>query len=148
MAKEYKEVYGSQEAPVDVVLIEEKGSGISLAQDLDRAGIPVSKYNPGKAGKVQRLHAVSHLIEGGKVWIPESSTRKDDFADWAWPLIRQMMSFPNAARDDLTDTATQALALLRDYQFITTDEDAEIERKEREMERDKNKNESFNPYGV
>jgi len=148
MVKEYKEVYGQDDAKVDVVLIEAKGSGIALIQDLERAGVPVKQYNPGRADKVQRLHSVTHLMEAGKVWIPESSKRKDDFADWAWPVVKQLMSFPNAVHDDLVDSTTQALALLRDYQFIYTDDDAEVERKEREQERDRDVKEFTNPYAI
>ena len=124
---EWSAVYGHDDAKVSAVLIEEKGSGIPLIQDLRRAGVPVQAYNPGRADKVQRMHSISHLVEGGKVWIPESSRRKGDFVDWSWALVRQLLMFPNATRDDYCDTFSQVLALLRDQQWIVTDADRDLD---------------------
>jgi hypothetical protein len=45
---------------------------------------------------------------------------------WADLLIRQMAQFPNAKRDDLTDSATQALNWLRKLGRIRTDEERRL----------------------
>jgi hypothetical protein len=45
---EFKTLYGESDQRPDVALIEEKGSGISLCQDLRAAGVPVVPYNPGR----------------------------------------------------------------------------------------------------
>lgn len=118
--REYSVKYGVNERRPDIVLIEEKGSGISLIQDLRRAGIPVRSYNPGKADKVQRAHTVSHLVKDGALWVPESSNpaRAGQFRDWALPMIDQMCYFPNVLHDDYVDTITQFLALMRDMQYM------------------------------
>lgn len=119
--KEWGSVYGDKQVSADVVLIEEKGSGISLVQDLRLAGVPVKAYNPGRADKIQRLHAVSHLIYGGRVYIPESTKYGGKFATWSDALIAQLCAFPLVENDDYVDTATQALQLLRDQQWLSVD---------------------------
>lgn len=114
--------YGPNERRPDIVLIEEKGSGISLIQDLRRAGIPVRAYNPGRADKTQRAHATSHLVKDGCLWIPESGNekRRGQFRDWAEPMVEQLCFFPNVLHDDYVDTVTQFLALMRDAQYMTS----------------------------
>ena len=127
--REFQVKYGPNERRPDIVLIEDKGSGITLRQDLQRAGIPVRKYNPGKADKTQRAHTVSHLVKDGALWIPESSNpkRKGQFRDWAEPMIEELCYFPNVTHDDYTDTVTQFLALMRDMSYM---QGAEIKEEE------------------
>lgn len=112
--------------PVDIVLIEEKGSGITLIQDLQRAGIPVRAYNPGKMDKVQRLHAVSHLVANGRCYIPESTKVPGEFRTWATDFVTELCTFPNSLHDDQVDAFSQALSLLRDQTWLTIDP-AEVE---------------------
>lgn len=113
--------YGEQEKEVDIVLIEEKGSGISLAQDLRRGRVPVRTYNPGKADKIARVHSIAPLIEAGLIYIPESRKNPGQFPAWANKLIDQLITFPNAGSDDLTDTTSQCLIYLRDAGMLTLD---------------------------
>ena len=108
------------ERRADVVLIEDKGSGISLRQDLSLA-VPVRAYNPGRADKVQRLHAVSNLPCQGVVFIPESRSKPGEFAAWADPLVDQVCSFPLVSNDDLVDTFSQALQYLKDQGWLVID---------------------------
>lgn len=141
MYDEYKSKYGDQEKGVDVVLIEDKGSGISLAQDLRRAMIPVRTYNPGKADKTTRVHSIAPLIEAGLVYIPESKKSPGQFPAWANVLINQLITFPNAERDDLCDTASQVLIYLRDAGMITLDQNKFVEGYEYPKKR-------VNPYAM
>lgn len=119
--EEYESLYGEPGKRVDLVLVEDKASGISILQDLQRAGIPCRAYNPGRADKVQRLHLVANIIAHGRCYIPESTVHKGQPRDWAEPLVSQICSFPEAERDDLTDTVSQALRLLRDMSFLQID---------------------------
>jgi len=119
--EEYESLYGEPGKKVDLVLVEDKASGISILQDLQRAGIPCRAYNPGRADKVQRLHLVANIIAHGRCYIPESTVHKGQPRDWAEPLVSQICSFPEAERDDLTDTVSQALRLLRDMSFLQID---------------------------
>ena len=118
---DYTASYGEPGKRVDLVLIEEKGSGISLIQDLQRANVYVRAYNPGRADKVQRLHIVSNIISAGRVYVPESDTRPGQFRSWANDFIEQICSFPLATHDDYVDTASQVLRVLRDMNFLNID---------------------------
>lgn len=125
--RDYQMRYGVGERRPDIVLIEDKGSGISLRQDLQRAGIPCRKYNPGRADKTERANTVSHLVKDGVLWIPETANEKraGQFRDWAEPMIEQLCFYPNVTHDDYVDTVTQFLALMRDMYYMRAAEIAE-----------------------
>lgn len=129
----------------DLLLIEEKGSGISLRQMLSREGIVTYPYNPGKADKLQRLHAVSHIFAGGYVWVLESKKNPGQPRAWADPLISQLCSFAgegSVKHDDYVDSTTQAIRYLADAARMSVEnpklpEDDPVPRRE-----------VVNPYGV
>ena len=120
---EYETVYGEgrEKKRVDLLLVEDKAAGISLIQDLQRAGLPVRGYNPGRADKSQRLSIVANIIKAGRVWIPESGVRKGYVRDWAEGMVSQICSFPNTAHDEYVDCISQALRFLRDAGWISID---------------------------
>lgn len=96
----------------DLVLIEDKGSGISLIQELKRLGIRLKAISRNKGDdKVSRAHVASVMLEQGVVWYPKDKA-------WATEVIRQCASFPNAKHDDLTDTVVDALIFLRNFKRI------------------------------
>ena len=124
VVEEFETVYGDGKIKkrVDMLLIEDKSAGISLIQDLRRAGVPVIPYNPGRADKIQRLSIVANVIKAGRVWIPESGVRKGFVRDWAEGMISQVCSFPEGtAHDDFVDAMSQALRYLRDAGWLTID---------------------------
>jgi len=123
---DFKEaVYGDGKIgkKADIILVEEKGSGITLLQDLGRMGLPVRAYNPGRQDKVARLHTVSYLPANGRVWIPESVKKERHFRTWAEPFVEQLCIFPNdeEGHDDYVDTFSQAMSLLRDEGWLVID---------------------------
>lgn len=148
--KEFKAEYGGDpddprkpgQKP-DMALIEEKGSGITLIQDLTRAGVSIRAYNPGKMDKVQRMHAVSHLVCHGRVYIMQSAKDPEQFVTWATEFIEQVCLFPMALHDDYADTLSQLLALLRDEDWLSIDPQ-EVE-KEYSDEKDRDRPRG-NPY--
>jgi phage terminase large subunit-like protein len=81
----------------------------------------VRSYNPGRADKVQRLSIVANIIKAGRVWIPESSTRKGFVRDWAEGMVSQICSFPETTHDDFCDSMSQALRFLRDAGWLNID---------------------------
>lgn len=104
----------------DLLLIEEKGSGISLRQALAVENVITESYNPGNMDKLSRLHAVSPMYAHGRVWCVESDVRPGQPKTWANPLISQVCSFVGEGsieHDDLLDTTTQALKLYMDKFF-------------------------------
>jgi hypothetical protein len=126
VVEEYSSIYGDENEfghgkKVDMVLIEDKSAGTQLIQDLQRAGLPARSYNPGKADKMMRLNIISPIIQRGRVYLPESSTKAGVARDWCEPLINQLCSFPEVRHDDLVDTTSQALRVLRDMGFLVID---------------------------
>ena len=101
----------------DMMLIEAKASGASLADELRLINLPVTTYSPGrrKGGggmdKTTRMHMVSPIFESGKVWYPD-----ERFAD---EVIEEVASFPNGDHDDYCDSMTMALMRFRQGGFIS-----------------------------
>lgn len=105
----------------DILLIEDKGSGISLRQMLEREGIEAYAYNPGRADKLTRLHMVSPIFAQKRVWVPESDKFPGKPRSWVEPLIYQLCSFTgerSIKHDDHVDQTTQALRLCMDKRMI------------------------------
>lgn len=149
VVEEYESKFGGIEGDMnrpghspDIVLIEEKGSGISLIQDLSRTNVPIRSYNPGRADKTQRLHAVSHLIMNGRVYIPESGKVPGEPRTWATDFITEICVYPNSLHDDYVDTCTQALCLLRDQSWLSIDP----EEKDEDYADERKKKKVSNPY--
>lgn len=85
--------------------IEDKASGQSLIQELrTESGISVIPVKV-SSDKVSRVNAVTPLIEGGRVFIPEKAQWLDDF-------MNEMQTFPNGKHDDIVDALSMALDAL------------------------------------
>lgn len=101
--------------PADLILIEDKGSGISLRQMLANEGVITQPYNPGAMDKLSRLHACSPLFPHGRVWCIESVKRPGELRAYAESVIAQLCTYVGEGsleHDDLLDTSTQALLFL------------------------------------
>lgn len=87
----------------DAVLIEEKGSGTSLIQELEAAEPPLRAIAivPEK-DKVTRMAAQSVKFEAGYVFIPVD-------APWLDELQRELLQFPHGRHDDQVDSISQYL---------------------------------------
>lgn len=121
----------------DIILIEDKGSGISLRQNLERDGIFTYAYNPGREDKLTRLHVVSDVFARRQVWVPgsEHASRKGKPKSWAEPVITQLCSYrgPGSIRhDDHLDQSTQAIRLCKDKGLIQA-----LKKKPEDRERDR-----------
>jgi phage terminase large subunit-like protein len=68
-----------------------------------------------------RLNLVAPIIQRGKVYVPESSKNEGCARTWAEALISQVCAFPEVRHDDLTDSMSQALRILRDMGLINID---------------------------
>ena len=94
---------------VDRLLIENKATGITVAQELQRLfaheGFAVQLVDPKSQDKTARLYSVHHIFAEGLVSAPDRS--------WADKVITQCASFPKGKHDDLVDTTSQALRYLR-----------------------------------
>lgn len=84
------------------LLVEDKASGQSLIQELRRESrLPVLPVRVDR-DKISRAHAVTPLIEAGKVFLPRK-------AAWLPDLIDELAAFPFGSHDDQVDSVTQAL---------------------------------------
>ena len=107
---------------IDLIIIEDKGSGISLRQMLSREGINSYPYNPGKADKLARLNAVSHFFYHGIMWMPESETKHGEFKTWTDELIKQICSYAgedSIKHDDYVDSMSQAMIYFADKNWLS-----------------------------
>jgi len=88
------------------VLIEDKGSGQSLIQDLRQSiNMPVIAIEP-CGDKLTRMMTESPAIEAGRVFLPET-------APWLVDFEGELSSFPNGANDDQVDMVSQFLCWIR-----------------------------------
>lgn len=163
--KQYSDYsYDEEERKTDAILIEDKSSGQSLIQDLQRLRLPVFPYNPGNMDKIERAHMVSFLPKQGSLWVPESKKEPGEPVKWARPYLDQLCSFGpdthimierqhRAANmngvtdedtndhDEYVDVTTQALKYLYDAGWLTTNLDPEDDPQEE-------KTKTVNPYAA
>lgn len=116
--------------PIDRLLIENKASGKSVAQEIDRlfagANFAIELVEP-KGDKMARMYAVQHLFENGIVYAPDRT--------WAQMVIDDTAKFPKGSHDDIADTVSGALKWLRDSNFALRSDEHDTEELERDMYR-------------
>lgn len=100
MVRQFYEQYKPRE-----VLIEDKASGQSLIQELQRSTRIAIKPIKVNADKIARVNAVTPLFESGKVKINISEQSKS----LANLVISECEEFPNGEFDDMVDSVTQFL---------------------------------------
>ncbi|MED4455917.1 phage terminase large subunit [Metabacillus fastidiosus] len=83
--------------------IEDKANGSAVIQTLEDEISGIIAVNP-EGGKEARANAVSPLFEAGNVYLPHPL-----MCPWVEDFIEELVSFPNAAHDDMVDACTQAL---------------------------------------
>ena len=110
--------YGEHEQHANTILIEDKGSGISLRQELQSEGIPVTPFNPGRADKIQRANVVAPLIKDGFIYLPESQKYPGQPTTWTDDMMEEITMFPNDEHDDYVDTISQALHYLNQMGYL------------------------------
>lgn len=91
----------------EAIIIEDKGSGTALIQELRRSArchpIP---YAPREA-KEMRVHGQSAVIEAGRVLLPRQ-------ASWLGDFRNEILAFPNGKHDDQVDSMSQFLTWMAD----------------------------------
>mgnify|MGYP005849632339 CR=1 FL=1 len=94
-------IYGPNE-----ILVEDKASGISLIQEIQReTRIPVKPIKPDK-DKLARVHSITPIIERGKVKLKSNSKWIKDYLD-------ELEEFPNGEYNDQVDATTQFLNYIK-----------------------------------
>ena len=107
----------------DSFIVEKKGSGTPLYQELRRMGLVVQEYTPhrGSGDKMARLNSVADIIKSGLCWVPQTR--------WAEEVVEEIAGFPFMSNDDLVDSTVMALMRFRQGGFIRlpTDEPDEVQ---------------------
>jgi predicted phage terminase large subunit-like protein len=92
----------SEKHNANEILIEDKASGQSLIQELQReTRLPIKAIKV-EQDKIARVHAVTPLIEAGRVFLP-----KDKY--WLKVFTDECEDFPNGEFDDVVDSLSQFL---------------------------------------
>jgi predicted phage terminase large subunit-like protein len=92
------------------LIIEDKGSGIGLIQDLKQDGIYAKAFRP-ETDKVTRMASETPAIEGGNVYLPTKAPWLDDY-------LHELSRFPNGKHDDQVDSTSQALNVMTKSKII------------------------------
>lgn len=155
MMDDWKALYGGDDNDPtnkprrpDAILIEDKGSGKSVQQDLRAAGIPVMVYDPGQASKTARASLTAPMLEADTYYVIASRRLENEKVvpvKFARALIKQEEQFPNGEYDDLVDTHTQANIFLQrnDWLELPTVKEDPVE----EIDYHAAKKRRTNPYG-
>jgi predicted phage terminase large subunit-like protein len=86
----------------NIVLIENRASGIQLIQELAAEGVlGITKYEL-DGNKIMRMHAQVGFIESGIVHLPRD-------AHWLADYLHELVTFPRGTVDDQVDSTSQAL---------------------------------------
>jgi predicted phage terminase large subunit-like protein len=89
----------------DELIIEDKGSGTSLIQQLRKDQIYPRAENP-ELDKIYRMVGETAIMEAGGVFLPKHAAWKDDY-------LGELCRFPNGRHDDQVDSTSQALSYVR-----------------------------------
>lgn len=158
---------------IDVMLIEDKGSGISLRQTLGMENIFMYPYNPGRADKLARLHTITPMMAHGRVWLVESDINPGRPKSWYEVdevagdvekgeetrqipgFIPQVCTFHGPGttdHDEYVDTFSQGLKYFMDkfiLTFVASDSEEERLAMAQEAERVAAQEEAYvNPYAA
>jgi phage terminase large subunit-like protein len=127
-----------------MILIEAKASGQSLIEDLRRAGVYATPFNPNKAGtnfdtrvtsaahtgvskvdqaKVARARLVTSIIEAGRVWLPTQYPHYEHLTPFADVFYDAAVSFPKKASNDIIDTMSMSFIKLMKADWVQNPED-------------------------
>ena len=90
------------------VLVEDKANGSAIISMLRHEIEGIIPITP-KESKVARANAITGIVEGGNVYLPE-------YADFTGEFVEEFASFPNGVHDDLVDACTQFINKFKFYQ--------------------------------
>jgi predicted phage terminase large subunit-like protein len=129
-----KEIGISTKHTPDTILMEDKASGQSLAQDLRNAGLKIYGINPTTYGdKLTRVHLISSLVENGLVFLQAPNKRLSVPSQM---FLDEILSFPNGANDDIVDTFSQVMIHCKTTMLLRVTNDPRPKDDHTELERD------------
>lgn len=90
------------------ILVEDKANGSAIISMLKHEIGGIIPITP-KESKIARANAITGIVEGGNVYLPE-------YADFTGEFVEEFASFPNGAHDDVVDACTQFINKFKFYQ--------------------------------
>ena len=87
--------------PEAVILLEDKGSGMSVAQDLGRGKVGVIRFKP-EGSKIDRAAIASDQMQAGNVHLSREAL-------WLAAFEIECSAFPQGKHDDRIDSMSQAI---------------------------------------
>lgn len=139
--------------PITQILVEDKGSGISLRQAMAMENLLMEPYNPGRADKLARLHAITPMFAHGRVWTVESAKYPGQPRTWAEPAISQVCSYHGEGttdHDEYVDCLSQGLNFFMRrfvFTFVKKSDEEIVEERERRENEKIDELHSAHPYG-
>ena len=125
----------------DMILIEAKANGLSLIQDLNRAGLIVNRFDPLKHGggdKTVRARLMSHVLEAGRIWVPAKPPNYTSLRNYADVFVESCAKFPNDSDSrDYVDSMSQAIIRLMMSGLIGNPDDEELSVKYNKWQKEK-----------
>ena len=100
-------VHGPLWTRASTKLVEDKGGGPALVARLGDDIPGLQTWSPGQKSKQQRVRDVLTYWSSGNIWVPDPES-----CDWVTDFLSQLTTFPSAARDDMVDAMSQAVAYL------------------------------------
>jgi len=108
---------------VDLLLIENKASGISVSQEIRRLywreRFGVELFDPKSQDKAARLYSVQHLFAEGIIYGPDRP--------WMESVISQVGAFPKGRHDEYVDLTSMGLRKLRDMGLLVRQPEREAD---------------------
>jgi hypothetical protein len=125
---------------VRALYVEAKGPGLSVLSEMEkilrrsRYKYAIHKYDPGNLGKEARAQRVQPLFAAGQIYVP---ARDGQPLAWAMPVLDECAKAPKGKQDDLLDSTTAALYILRCDGFLDHREEIFMSKEETMMHRSK-----------
>lgn len=114
---------------VDLLLIENKASGISVAQEIRRLywreRFGVELFDPKSQDKTARLYSVQHLFAEGIIHGPDRP--------WMEKIIMQVGMHPKGKHDEFVDLTSMGLRKLRDMGLLVRQPEREADNESRKV---------------
>jgi predicted phage terminase large subunit-like protein len=112
---------------VNVLLVENKGSGLSVIQAMEklfiRRNFQIQAVDTRGLNKEARVNTVQPEFAGGYIYAPLTK-------DFAKMVMNQCAVFPRGSHDDLVDSTTQAIYFLRSNGFLERREEQFLSRED------------------
>lgn len=142
MLTEIQKIYDAEKSRLDLdeddpskllCIVEDKGSGISLIQEMQRGGIPTLPWSTGSKSKMLRAQLAAPILRAGHVYAPSQLGDPEKFEFWVEGVVSQLHDFPAVEHDDYVDSCTQAWNFFRENGYLETQLDRSYRSRDTEL---------------